>query len=101
MKMKLELAEYQNLFNEAYTQITKDLIFDSLDSNIKSNDKYDIQENIPLINSLFCFFLIEFFNPKQNENINHINELIITYSIILNTKKKEQKNEIYQYKNLK
>ena len=100
MKMKLELAEYQNLFNEAYTQITKDIIFDSLDSNIKSNDKYDIKENIPLINSLFCFFLIEFFNPKQNENINHINELIITYSIILNTKKKEQKNEIYQDENL-
>ena len=34
-----KLMNYQNLFNEAYTQITKDIIFDSLDFNVPSISK--------------------------------------------------------------
>ena len=103
MKMKNELEnEYKELFNDKiYNEINKKIIFESLDEYIKINDKYDIKENNKLINTLFCFFLIEYFNPgKKIENLECINKLIDSYMILLTTKKKEQKNEIYQDENI-
>ena len=103
MKMKLELEnEYENIFkNKIYEELNKNIILEALDENIKINDNYDIKENNKLINVLFCFFLIEYFNSKkEKENIKYINELIKSYSNILNKKKKDQKNEIYQDENI-
>ena len=101
MKMKIELKkEYENIFDKIYDEINKDIIFKELEENIKSNDKYDIRDNIKLINILFCFLLTEFFNKKEEKNVEYLNELIKLYSILFNTKKKEQKNEIYQDENL-
>ena len=101
MKMKMELEdEYENIFNKIYEEINRDIIFKELEENIKSNDKYDIKDNIKLINALFCFLLTEFFNKKEEKNMLYLNELIKLYSNLLNTKKKEQKTEIYQDENL-
>ena len=101
MKMKIELEkEYENIFDKIYDEINEDIIFKELEENIKSNDKYDIKDNIKLINILFCFLLTEFFNKKEEKNIVYLNELIKLYSILFNTKKKEQKDEIYQDENL-
>ena len=104
MKMKLELGnEYEELFNndKIYEQLDKTTISEALDENIKKNEKYDIKENTNLINALFCFFLIEFFNTKEEkENLIKLNELIKSYSVLLNQKNKEQKTEIYQDENL-
>ena len=104
MKMKLELGnDYEDLFNnnKIYDELNKNIIIEALDENMQKNEKYDIKENINLINALFCFFLIEFFNSKnEKENLIHINELIKSFSVLLNQKKKEQKTEIYQDENL-
>ena len=101
MKMKLELGkEYEDIFNKIYEDINKDIIFNELEENIKSNDKYDIKENIKLINSLFCFFLIDFFNNNKEEKYNLINKLVQSSSVLLNSKRKDQKKEIYQDENL-
>ena len=104
MKMKLELGnEYEELFNndKIYEQLDKTTISEALDENIKKNEKYDIKENTNLINALFCFFLIEFFNTKgEKENLIKLNELIKSYSVLLNQKNKDQKTEIYQDENL-
>ena len=104
IKAKLELQnEYENIFNKLYTQINKNVIIDSLNLNIKNNDKYDIKENHNLINDLFCYFLIDFFNnnkEEKNKDLNCINDLIKEYTVILSTKRKDQKNEIYQDENI-
>ena len=104
MKLKLELQnEYANIFNKIYNEINKEIINNLLNENIKNNNKYEIKENLELINNLLCFFLIEFFNTDndlRNNNLKCITELINQYSILLKTKKKDQKNEIYQDENL-
>ena len=103
IKAKLELQnEYKNIFEKIYSEINKDILFDSLSKNIKSNDKFDIKENSSLINDLFCFFLIEFFNSNKdnNQNLIYLSNLIKEYSILFNTKKKDQKNQIFQDENI-
>ena len=83
IKVKLELQTlYENIFNKIYKEINKDIIINSLNNNIENNDKYDIKENNNLINDLFCFFLIEFFNNNKDENskdLSCLNKLIQKY----------------------
>ena len=104
IKIKFEIQnKYGNIFNKIYTLIKKDIIINSLSNNIKNNDKYDIKENKNLVNDLFCFFLIEYFNSNKEEknlDLTCLNDLIKEYSILLNIKKKEAKNELYQDENI-
>ena len=68
IKVNLELKEeFPNIFSKLYSEIDQSKLVDSLDKNIKENNKYDIKENVELINALFCYFLIEFFNTGKKD----------------------------------
>ena len=101
IKVKLELqGEFPNLFNKLYSEIDQSKLLNSLDKNIKENNKYDIKENVELINALFCYFLAEFFNNGDKKEYTYLNNLINSYSVLFKEKTKEQKNEIYQDENI-